>query len=82
MADRRRWQAAISGLSWNRWSMALSRCFRQAASFDNLSSAHLAEFAKLFKPSGMDLLSFGANGFIAAGFDGADESPGVITNGW
>ena len=53
----------------------------RAASFDNLSSADLAEFAKLFKPSEMDLLSFGANGFIAAGFDGADESPGVITNG-
>jgi hypothetical protein len=29
----------------------------------------------------MGRLSFGPDKFVAAGFDGADESPGVITNG-
>lgn len=53
----------------------------RAASFDSPSSADLAEFTRCLKPSEMGRLSFGPDKFVAAGFDGADESPGVITNG-
>ena len=75
MASRDQWVELEPLVGWTATWLPL------APSFDNPLSADLAEFAKLFKPSVMGLLSFGPEGFIAASVDGADESRGVITNG-